>query len=202
MDERLALIAIANRISHAGWSPATGGNFSVRSEDSSYWITRSGVDKGNLDPSHFLLCHVQTGLPDGDGKPSDENHLHALLYQMEPRISCVLHTHSVPGTVLSRYFGELGEVPFCGWEMQKALSGCIDPEESLPLPIFSNSQNMKEIEQSVRSRFQVAVKSHSFLLKGHGLYVWGESIPQAWRHLEGIEFLLSCLLQETLLEGR
>uniref|UniRef100_E6PXG7 Putative aldolase class 2 protein aq_1979 n=1 Tax=mine drainage metagenome TaxID=410659 RepID=E6PXG7_9ZZZZ len=27
------------------------------------------------------------------------------------------------------------------------------------------------------------------LLRGHGLYAWGKSIAEVWRHLEALEFL-------------
>jgi methylthioribulose-1-phosphate dehydratase len=39
-----------------------------------------------------------------------------------------------------------------------------------------------------------------FLVRGHGLYAWGETLAAAKRHVEGLEFLLSCLWQERLLE--
>ena len=34
------------------------------------------------------------------------------------------------------------------------------------------------------------------LLAGHGLYAWGRTMEEAKRHLEGIEFLLACALEE------
>jgi methylthioribulose-1-phosphate dehydratase len=35
--------------------------------------------------------------------------------------------------------------------------------------------------------------AHGFLLGGHGLYTWGENLPQAKRHLEIFEFLLEAV---------
>ena len=29
-----------------------------------------------------------------------------------------------------------------------------------------------------------------FLIAGHGLYAWGATLADAWRHLEALEFLL------------
>jgi methylthioribulose-1-phosphate dehydratase len=31
---------------------------------------------------------------------------------------------------------------------------------------------------------------HGFLLRGHGLYTWGDDLAQARRHVEILEFLL------------
>jgi methylthioribulose-1-phosphate dehydratase len=34
------------------------------------------------------------------------------------------------------------------------------------------------------------------LLAGHGLYAWGETADDARRHVEALEFLLACHLEE------
>jgi methylthioribulose-1-phosphate dehydratase len=31
---------------------------------------------------------------------------------------------------------------------------------------------------------------HGFLLRRHGLYTWGATLPEAVRHVEALEFLL------------
>ena len=41
-----------------------------------------------------------------------------------------------------------------------------------------------------------------FLIRGHGLYAWGRDIAEARRHVEGLEFLLSCLWQQALAGSR
>jgi methylthioribulose-1-phosphate dehydratase len=38
------------------------------------------------------------------------------------------------------------------------------------------------------------------LLAGHGLYAWGATMADARRHLEGLEFLLACTLEERRLQ--
>jgi methylthioribulose-1-phosphate dehydratase len=35
---------------------------------------------------------------------------------------------------------------------------------------------------------------YGFLIEGHGLYVWGESIDEAHRQLEALEFLFERIL--------
>ena len=34
---------------------------------------------------------------------------------------------------------------------------------------------------------------HAFLLRRHGLYTWGETLPEAVRHVEIVEFLLEAV---------
>ena len=43
-------------------------------------------------------------------------------------------------------------------------------------------------------KFRAAVPG--FLLSGHGLYAWGATAADARRHVEGLEFLLACHLEE------
>ena len=40
-------------------------------------------------------------------------------------------------------------------------------------------------------------RAHAFLLRGHGLYTWGETIADAERHVEIIEFLLEVIGRRT-----
>jgi len=34
-----------------------------------------------------------------------------------------------------------------------------------------------------------------YLIRGHGVYVWGPDMPTALARLEGLEFLLACELE-------
>jgi methylthioribulose-1-phosphate dehydratase len=39
-----------------------------------------------------------------------------------------------------------------------------------------------------------------YLIRGHGVYVWGPDMPVAMARLEGLEFLLACELEKRKLE--
>ena len=41
-----------------GWTPATGGNFSARTE-AGYWVTASGRDKTRIQADDLLLCDLE-----------------------------------------------------------------------------------------------------------------------------------------------
>ncbi|MBV9736952.1 MAG: class II aldolase/adducin family protein, partial [Candidatus Eremiobacteraeota bacterium] len=66
---------------------------------------------------------------------------------------------------------------------------------ALSIPIFANSQDTlalaAEIEQSLHEE---AVPG--YLIAGHGLYAWGASVAAACRHVEALDFLLACVLEE------
>src|SRR5437879_13479431 len=49
---------------------------------------------------------------------------------------------------------------------------------------------MPELARQLEAILQRYPRSHGFLLRGHGLYTWGENLSEARRHVEILEFLL------------
>ncbi|MDE2150208.1 MAG: methylthioribulose 1-phosphate dehydratase [Gammaproteobacteria bacterium] len=190
-DPRLAQLIEFGRQFHArGWVPATGGNFSLRLQPDRIAITRSGVHKGELQPRDFLQVGLNGRLYAGDGKPSYETELHLMLYRRDGRIGCVLHTHSVANTVLSR---RRPTIDLRGYEVMKVFPDVDDPERPLQLPVFANDQSMPQlavrIDAGLRERDPGA-----FLLAGHGLYAWGADPGRARDRVEALELMLECEL--------
>ncbi len=196
-----------------GLTPATGGNFSVRTTPDEFSITCSGVDKAALTPKDFLTCFVKDGtpLPEATGlstsagpstsavQPSAETLIHAAIYAQEPTAHAVFHTHSVPATTLSRTTAK--HLHFHGYEMQKSIRGCSTHEATLILPLVENTQDMEHLYHELKASWSHFAPVPGFILKGHGLYAWGTSIFEAKRHTEGFEFLLECELHRTKREG-
>lgn len=181
------------------WCLATGGNFSVRIDKARCLITRSGVDKSALTVDDLMVCNLDGTPADTSLKPSAEAALHTCLYQLDDRAGSVLHTHSVVSTVVSR--AAAAELVIRGFEMQKAIDGVKSHDERLLIPVLENSQDMSQLAGTVRERYALGhMRGCGFLVRGHGLYAWGESLAAAQRHIEGLEFLLSCWWQERLLE--
>lgn len=196
------LVTTGRLLGARGWCPATGGNFSARIDSNYRLITQSGRDKARLSDADLLLCDAAGKALDPGSKPSDETALHMRLYQLDDGIGAVLHTHSVVATVLSRLTpGDALSIQ--GFEMQKALSVCSSHEQTLRLPIFANTQDIPALAEAVASTWQDQTPQvPGLLVRGHGLYAWGQDIAQAQRHVEGLEFLLDCLWQEQLLGRR
>lgn len=190
-----------------GLTPATGGNFSVRTTPDEFSITSSGVDKAALTPIDFLTCFVKdgtllpdaSGLPTSAGRPSAETLIHAAIYTQDPTAHAVFHTHSVPATTLSRTTAK--HLHFHGYEMQKSIRGCSTHEATLILPLVENTQDMEHLYHELKASWSHFAPVPGFILKGHGLYAWGTSIFEAKRHIEGFEFLLECELHRTKRKG-
>ncbi|WP_433924241.1 methylthioribulose 1-phosphate dehydratase [Vreelandella sp. 21] len=191
MTLQTELLAAISWAAQQGWTPATGGNFSARTE-AGYLVTASGRDKTRIQADDLLLCNLDGKVLSGDGKPSAESDLHAALYRLDPTINCVLHTHTLASTVLSRRFPN--GIELSGFEMQKALQSNVTHDASVLLPVVPNSQDMDELAEHVRLGWPMP---WGFLVAGHGIYAVGDSIASCRRHLEAIEFLLSCVLEES-----
>jgi methylthioribulose-1-phosphate dehydratase len=200
-DRVTELIAIARWIGEKGWCPATGGNFSAKLNDRLCLVTASGVDKANLQKDDFLLVELTGTIEAGNKKPSAETLLHTALYGLSQEIGAVLHTHTVAATVLSN-LAKAKHIYIRGYEMQKALSNITTHEATVTIPILNNNQNIAQLAEELRQRWLTDTFNYGFLVRGHGLYAWGKDLAEAKRHLEGIEFLLSCQLNQMLLEAK
>jgi methylthioribulose-1-phosphate dehydratase len=102
----------------------------------------------------------------------------------------VLHTHSIWSTVLSEHYADEGGLAVEGYEMLKGLGGVMTHEHREWIPILENDQNMTQLAGKVRAVLAAHPACHAFLLRRHGLYTWGETLDDAVRHVEILEFLL------------
>jgi methylthioribulose-1-phosphate dehydratase len=180
------LVALSHDFHRRGWSLATSSNFSARIDQDQFIITVSGKDKGSLSVDDFVLVNLHQPPPE---IASAETLLHATLYTLMPQTACVLHTHSVSATLLSL---RQPEIILEGYEMLKALGGVSTHDHLEVIPVLPNSQDLSALSEEVLPMMKYQPNVHSFLIAGHGLYTWGESIFKARMQLEALEFMLAC----------
>jgi methylthioribulose-1-phosphate dehydratase len=194
-----SLCATARWCYTRGWVPATSGNFSVRDRESGrVLVTASGLDKGVLTPAGLLEIDAEGGVLSGDGRPSAETGLHLVLYKARPEAGCILHVHTVWNTLLSGIHESAGHVAISGYELLKGLSGVGTHEHAERVPILKNSQDYAELVVQLAAALEAFPDTHGVLLSRHGLYTWGESVAEARRHLEALEFLFEVEARRTL----
>ncbi len=196
-DLAIALAAIGEDLHRRGWVPSTSGNFSHRLDEDSAIVTASGRHKGRLSPTDFLAVDLN-GEPLSEGKPSAETLLHTQLYQLDPSIGAVLHCHSPSATVLSRQVSN-SSLRLAGYELLKAFDGIDTHAVSLNIPVFENTQDIPTLAKKVDSYLNKHSGTPAYLIRGHGVYCWGEDLDACMRNLEALDFLLQCELQERML---
>ncbi len=192
-----ALVAAGRAIAAEGWVPATSGNFSLRLPGDAVAITVSGAHKGRLGVTDIMRVDLD-GRPLEDKRPSAETLLHVQLYRHDPAIGAVLHTHSVNATVVSRLAGDALELE--GLEILKAFAGVVTHETRRRVPVFDNDQDMPRLARQVEAWLGERASAPDlmipgYLIRGHGLYTWGHTLPEAMRHLEAFEYLFRCELE-------
>jgi methylthioribulose-1-phosphate dehydratase len=184
------LVETIHFLHRQGWAPATSSNYSVRLDGASeFWVSASGIDKGSFGMDDLLLV-------DADGqnlldhrRPSAETGIHSLLYRLYPDAHCVLHTHSVYNTLLSRAHFPSKVLALEGFEVLKGLDGILTHAARVDLPVFANTQDMTEFCSWVEAHHVHQPHMRGFLIAGHGFYTWGKSIAETKRHMEVFEFL-------------
>lgn len=187
-----ALCEAGRFIDSKGWVPATSGNFSVRLPDGTIAITVSGKHKGRLQLEDIMLVNAEGAALDGK-KPSAEALLHTSLYKRFSKAQCVLHPHSINAMLVSRVFKD--ELVLENYELLKALSGTTTHETRTAVPIFANDQNIPRLAEHVDRYLDHHSDCYAYVIAGHGLYTWGESVEEALRHLEALDYMFDCELR-------
>jgi methylthioribulose-1-phosphate dehydratase len=195
-----AITAIGQRLDARGLAAATSGNYSARLADGRIAITVSGRHKGRLSAKDVMVVDGQ-GSPLEAQRPSAETALHTLLYRLYPRVTGVLHVHSVASTTLSRHLGAAGEISLRGYEMLKAFPGVTTHETEVRIPVFENSQDIPMMAEAVARRLREQPALSAYLIRGHGVYGWGRDLEEAERVIEALEHLLLCEIQALQLRG-
>lgn len=152
---------------------STGGNMSVRINDSEILITPSGRNKGMLEPEDMVKLNLK-GEVLSDGKPSIEHRFHLALYNMNPGTMAVVHCHPLNCTALAVRNEELR----CN----------ITPEGVLLLgkvpmvPYFTPGS--EELVDAVKE----CGWARAMIMAKHGALTQGRSLEEAYNRMEELEF--------------
>lgn len=201
------IVAAGRRLDRHGWVPATAGNISRRLPDGRIAITRSGCHKGFLTTRDVIEVDLDGHPTIAGDRPSAETRLHTDLYRRLLPEGAVIHGHSIAATVLSMHEpgrqptgGSWDAIEFSGYELLKAFEGQDTHQTSLRLPIYDNDQDIDRLAELISPKLDDCPMG--YLIRGHGVYVWGRTMDMALARLEGLEFLLACVLERRKLDTR
>ena len=163
-----------------------------------FLITASGKDKGELTEDDFILVDENGISVDGNSqKSSAETLLHSAIYK-NTNAKAVFHVHTTNSTLLSMKSKENNMI-FSDLEMLKGF-GFKTHDVKVSIPILENSQDMKYLASIAPSYINEDVPG--LLLKGHGIYAWGQTSHEAKRHIEIFEFVFEYRVKELSLTKR
>ncbi len=194
-QQAVTLLIDAGRDLHAhGWVPATSGNFSHRLNKSTVAMTVSGWHKGKLEEAGLMKVDMNAQPVRTKKQPSAEALLHTQLYNRYPDVNAILHVHSPNATLISRRFP--GGVRIESFELLKAFPGISTHTASVDIPVFANDQDIPRMARAIDAWWRRGGDAPGYLINGHGLYTWGETMQDTLRHLEAFDFLFECMLRE------
>jgi methylthioribulose-1-phosphate dehydratase len=189
------LASIGRRFYARGWVQGTSGNFSavVSRDPLRLAITASSVHKGQLREAHILEIDEALEIVGTHQRaPSAEARLHIEVARRRGA-GGVLHTHSIWGTILSGVSPHREVLSIDGFEMLKGLSGVRTHTHVEHIPIIDNDQDISRLATVVGETLERNPEAHAFLLRRHGLYTWGDTLADAERHVEILEFLFETI---------
>lgn len=198
MAPRAALVEIARDFHARGWMAGTAGNLSARADEEHFWITASGLPKGRLEESDFILARVADGAvaerSRAEQAPSAETGIHAAVYRLFPNARGCLHGHSVGACLATANVpADAQALRLPPLEMVKGFD-VWQEQPKVDLPVFDNHLDVARIAQDIQARFTKTPPPISALLvRAHGPTVWGDSLQQAYNRFEILDFLLNYL---------
>jgi methylthioribulose-1-phosphate dehydratase len=190
-----AIVAAGQRMHAMGWVPATAGNISIRQPSGRIAITRSGCHKGFLAAADVIRIDADGAAIDPAVAPSYESLLHCGIYRRFPDARAVLHGHSPANTVLSRRATD--SIRLAGYELLKAFPGGTTHDTAVDVPVLDNDQDIARLQARLDTLWDATPGAPpGYVIRGHGVYVWGADMPGAMTRLEALEFMLLCELED------
>jgi methylthioribulose-1-phosphate dehydratase len=197
MKKLASLVRIMNSLGH---NPATSGNYSLRSKTSPEiaLVSESGIDKSKFIEDNFLPLYIENREMHDDYKPSgrkssDETDIHLTIYQIT-NANCVLHSHMLDSLLFADLFSDNNFATIKNLELLKGFKGIKTHELEINIPIFDNTQDIRNLAETIKPAILSQTNSYGLLLRGHGVYVWGDSVEEAKRHLEVFEYIFKYYL--------
>lgn len=189
----IQLCALGRWISQRQWLAVGSGVFSIRTAEHSALFTDADKDKNELSPADLHCCDWSE-----PQQASISTAIHQFLYQQNPDHKVVLQIHAVQTTVFSQLI-KADQHLFVGYELQQRVAATEAQRQCCPLVVLDPQSSALTLQQ-LKQRFETDPLPYAFLIRGHGLYVWGDSIDSAKRHLESWQFLISCELERFKLD--
>jgi molybdopterin-guanine dinucleotide biosynthesis protein MobB len=153
-----------------GCNDSHSGNASVRQGDG-FWITPTGCCTDTLEPKDLLFCPLEGECPPG---ASSDAALHRAVYLAQPAARALLHSHGPYSVAVS----------FAGQDFRPADFEGGYYFESVPVV---NVPYEEYLEKSPALVAEALAGSPIAMVRGHGVYAWGEALGLAYKWTTSLE---------------
>ncbi len=171
----LAQVAAAGRaLTKEGLVARTWGNISARVDETTCYITPSGLGYEDMQPEDVVTLSLTEDTWEGIHKPSGERGVHVAAYQLFPEVCYVIHTHQTYGTAL----GLAGFATLEITEEEKAALG------GIALAVYG-MPGSRELIAAVRAAMETGAQT--IFMAHHGMLICGVDEAQAFSRARLIE---------------
>ena len=186
-----AVIEAGRKASLRHWVPATSGNFSARIDDEHHRHHPLGHRQGRADPRRRADRRPRRARSARLGRSAA-----ALRALSRPALGECDLPHPQPGGDGAVACGSRQTASgSTGWELLKALAGVRSHEAEIDVPVFRQRPGHGSPGGARFAAFRGRPTARScrpaIVIAGHGLYAWGTTPAEAWRHTEALETLLT-----------
>lgn len=195
-----ALAKLVRDLNSTGHNPATSGNYSLRMSELKEYalVSESGIDKNLFHENNLLPVNIQTTQIHPDyistgRKSSDETDIHLCIFRAT-KAQCVLHSHLLESLLFANLYPGQDFITISGMELLKGLKGIKTHETQVQIACFENTQDIATLATKIESVLTQNPQTYAVMLRHHGIYVWGDTVKDAKRHLEVFEYLFKYFL--------
>jgi len=182
------ILEAMERIYRYRMTTTSGGNLSIREPNGDVWITPARIDKGALTRDDIVRV-LPDGSVEGSRRPSSELPIHQLIRARRRELAGIVHAHPVALVAYSLAH----EVPNTrlfhqAWRVCGSVGFA-------PYKLPGTTELGKTVADTFAQGFDCAI------LENHGVVTAGESLQQAFRRFETLEFTAKTLIKARLLGG-
>ena len=162
------MLSTAKRMYQEALVSGSSGNVSAYDPESGLMaITSSGTDYDQMTEADIIVMHPDGRVVSGNGEPSSEWRMHALVYRQRADVRSVVHTHSPYATG----FAVLHQtIPLILIEMVPFIGG------DVPVAAFA----MPGTEDLGQEALEVLSDRNGCLLMNHGVLAIGQDTAEAY----------------------
>jgi L-ribulose-5-phosphate 4-epimerase len=173
------------------------GNLSLRINKDLFVIKPSGVDLENITFGQYPLIFINSKKKLGNLKPSVDTDFHLEIYKNFPKINSIVHTHSKYATIWAQ---ACMKIPIVGtthadyWDSDIEVTKILKPRE-----ISSNYElNIgRSVVRKLKKNF-----CNGLLIANHGAITFGQSITEAIKYAERLEFIAEITYKTIMLNNK
>ncbi|XP_069123529.1 methylthioribulose-1-phosphate dehydratase-like [Argopecten irradians] len=185
-----------------GWMPGSGGSLSIKYGEEIY-ITPSGVQKERIQPEDLFVQTVEG--EDISGPPSKKalrksqcSPVFLNIYRLK-KPGAVFHLHS-KSSVMATLLAEDNTVHLSNLQMIKGIRKWSTGEnhkftDDVSIPIIDNTHREDELVDGMTKAMDNYPDTCAVLVRGHGIYAWGQTWEQTKLVCESYDYLFDIMLQ-------